>query len=55
MIKISLNNSGGELDSVRIYESDDKDDVDISRAIKAAMSDWILAPGDTIKIEEVSL
>lgn len=50
-IRISLHNSGGELDWVKIDGTGDLESD--SAAIQDALKDWTLAPGDTIKIEEL--
>jgi hypothetical protein len=52
-IYVTLNNSGGVIDSLAIETGDD-DSAEVSHDIWAALDDacWILAPGDTIKIIE---
>jgi hypothetical protein len=48
----TLSNSAGELDR-RTIENDDLDVMDsaeLSEAIWDAIDDWVLSPGDTIKI-----
>jgi hypothetical protein len=48
-ITITLSNSGGVLDT-RAIETGEDDSAEISSAIWDAIDDWMLAPGDTIKI-----
>jgi len=50
-IQITLNGLGGRLDSQIIDASDN--DIEISKLIKDAIAQWVLAPGDTITIVEV--
>ena len=50
-IQITLNGLGGRLDSQIIDASDD--DIEISKLIKDAIAQWVLAPDDTITIVEV--
>jgi len=57
-IAIILIGPGGELDRKKIIVNDDDDmsetSVAICNAIEEAMEEWVLSPGDTIKIEEIS-
>jgi hypothetical protein len=57
-IAIILIGPGGELDRKKIIVNDDDDmsetSVAICDAIEEAMAEWVLAPGDTIKIEEIN-
>jgi hypothetical protein len=48
----TLNNSAGELDSREIETGPDDDSAEVSEAIWDTINDWILAPGDTIRIIE---
>lgn len=50
-IRVSLHNSGGELDFGIIEPSEDS--ADTSHDIIEKITEWELSPGDTIKIEEV--
>lgn len=52
MIRVSLHNSGGELDSASIPENEDQDEQ--SHAIIEVIDTWTVSPGDTIKIETVA-
>jgi hypothetical protein len=52
-IKITLSGSGGPLEEITISPKDDDDSAEISGFIWEAIDHWVLAPGDTIKIEEV--
>jgi hypothetical protein len=52
-IRIVLSNSGGELDRLTMDVRDD-DAVDVSEQIHGELDAWLLSPGDTIKIVEVS-
>lgn len=52
-IRISLHNSGGELDQSVIEASNDEDNQAVDdAAIQEVINTWVLAIGDTIKIEE---
>lgn len=51
--KITLSNSAGELDSRLLSVNAGDDSAEISNAIWGCIDDWILAPGDTIRIREV--
>lgn len=51
-LRITLNNSGGELDA-KVIDADPGVYEDCSDAIKSAMDDWTLAPGDSIEISEI--
>jgi hypothetical protein len=51
-IRIPLLGTGGELDRREIDTADD-DSAEMSERIYDAFDDWILSPGDTIKIEEI--
>lgn len=51
-IEAILLGRGGELDRRKIVADDDDDPMEISEAIWDAIDDWILSPGDTIKITE---
>jgi len=50
-IYVTLETSGGELDS-RALDTGDDDPAEVSEAIKDAITDWVLAPGDIIRITE---
>lgn len=55
-IKISLNGSGGELDSItinRVPQDSEKKAIAIWRAIEQQFKGTLLAEGDSIVIEEV--
>jgi hypothetical protein len=52
-INITLSGSGGILDTRNIDTADD-DSAEVSTAIFGAIDDWVLAPGDTIRISEVA-
>jgi hypothetical protein len=53
-IRISLHNSGGELDQIVIDGSDDDDNQAADAlAIQEVIDTWVLSVGNTIKIEEV--
>lgn len=51
-LKITLDGGAGELDSATIETKDDDSDA-TSEAIKDAIDDWTLSPGDTITIREL--
>lgn len=53
-ITIILESTGGELDRATIEqpEIENRDDAATSDAIFAAIEDWLLSPGDTIRIVE---
>ena len=52
-IRIILSNSGRKNDHQTIEVADDSN-YDVATSIIAALEAWTLAPGDTIKIVEVS-
>lgn len=49
-LKVSLNNSGGELDSETIENRDATDADDMSDQIQDVIGNWTLSEGDTITI-----
>jgi hypothetical protein len=55
-VAVILENIGGELDratvTVRIRHDDPEESANL--AIHEVIEDWILSPGDTIRIEEVA-
>jgi hypothetical protein len=55
-IRIILSNSGHETDrqTIDITDADATSNYEIGTAIVSALEAWTLAPGDTIKIVEVS-
>ena len=55
-IRIILSNSGRETDrqTIDITDADATSNYEIGTAIVSALEAWTLAPGDTIKIVEVS-
>lgn len=48
----TLSNSAGELDRRTLYVDDLDDSAEISEAIWDAIDDWMLSPGDTIRITD---
>jgi hypothetical protein len=52
-LKITLYNSRGELDSLKLQLNDDDDPSEVSNAIIDELAAWLLTVGDTIKITEV--
>jgi len=53
-IRLILCNSGGELDRLTMNVNADDDSAEVSQLIHDELDAWVLAPGDTIKIVEVS-
>jgi hypothetical protein len=53
IIRITLNGRGGELDSRMISADNGDDSLEVSNMIHEAIEDWILSPGDTIKVMRV--
>ncbi len=49
-IKVTLNNSGGELDSEIIENPEAVDADDMSEQIHDVIAGWVLSEGDTITI-----
>jgi hypothetical protein len=53
-IEITLNGGGGKLDEQVIDVADDYNGNEVSEQIHEAIECWVLAPGDSIIIAEVS-
>lgn len=52
-IAIVLSGTGGELDRQELFTTEEKASKHIGQAVRDAAEDWILSPGDTIRIETV--